>query len=160
VGVPPRSPPPPPFTHPPCLDRFYSPVRCAPYPPLAVCLVVQLFADIMELVLFVVPILYLARFQILKVYRVVADALRARRDKRVQQWRQRHLDIVVAGQRPGGGAGAPAGRGADGGVELHAVHLSDKDRHNLTAISDVLDEVSRKAAMDAELTLRKARMRA
>ncbi len=107
----------------------------------------------MELVLFVVPLLYLARFQLLKVYRIVADALRARREKKVQRWRQRHLEIVVAG-----GRGPPGARSDTSGVELQS-HLSDKDRHNLTAIADVLDEVSRKAAIDAEVTLRKARLR-
>ncbi len=115
----------------------------------------QLFADIVELVLFVTPVLYLARFQVLSVYTTVVTAIRARRQRQVERWRQRHLDIAVSGS----GALGRGGGGQLGGVEMKARGVSDRDRHNMTVIADVLDEVSRKAAMDAEATLRKAGMR-
>ena len=44
---------------------------------------VQLFADIVELVLFVWPVLYLTRFQFVAVYTIVNDALKERRQQQV-----------------------------------------------------------------------------
>jgi hypothetical protein len=40
-----------------------------------------------------------------------------------------------------------------------AADMSDRDRHNMIAITDVLDEVSRKAAIDSEIVVRKVRMK-
>lgn len=48
----------------------------------------------MELILFVWPLLYLFRFQALKVYLIVADYIRQVKAERVNRFRQRQDSIV------------------------------------------------------------------
>ena len=44
-------------------------------------------------------------------------------------------------------------------MPLTITAVSERDKHNMIAITDALDEVARKAAIDAEAVVRKVRVK-
>jgi hypothetical protein len=124
-----------------------------------------------ELILFVWPVLYLARFQILGVFTSINDTLKARRQLQVERWRKRHEAIAASGIELEELAHADdddhhrlhgeAGRSGSSSISAPQVTgaISVRDKHNMTAITDVLDEVARSAAIDAQAAVRRAKLK-
>jgi hypothetical protein len=115
--------------------------------------VAQTFVDVIELLLFVTPVLYLARFQLVTLKTRVSQFIAARRQKKVLAWRRRHASIM------NGQAGADIDYGkvdGDGGGGGGAVDggLSSHDRHNINVISDTLDEIAKQTAIESSHAVR------
>ena len=72
----------------------------------------------------------------------------------VDKWRHRHEAIASGGEIEMESMSGMSG-GSSAGSRRAA---TDRDRQNMIAITDALDEAARKAAHDAETALRKVRL--